>query len=147
MSRNLTDLEAAEAAYLIAAIAASNARPSADFNLFEHTPVAIEALRAVNPAKAADLERHFVVFLAAQRAKGAAYAALSAATTAAAAADAAYTAGSAADDLASQRAFQETHAAVDAAEAAYLAAEAEARRTFNLLVDAFTLDAPAGARP
>jgi len=147
MSHNLTDLEAAEAFYLALALDARPPQSSADANLFEHTPGAIEALRAVNPAKAADLKRHFVVFLAAQRAKTSAYAALNAATTAAAAADAAYTAGSAAVDLASQRAFQETHAAVDAAEAAYRAADAEAGRTFTVFFDAFTLDAPAGARP
>ena len=122
MSHNLTDLEAAEAFYLIAAkrdldLAAVS---SADFNLFEHTPVAIEALRAVNPAKAADLERAFVVFLAAQRAKTTAEAALNAATTAADA---------------------------EAADAVHLAADAEARRTFNLFYTAFAPDAPAGDLP
>ncbi len=142
MSHNLTDLEAAEAFYREAAKRGTDldAVNAADFNLFEHTPAAIEALRTVNPAKAADLERAFVVFLAAQRAKGAAYAALNAATTAAyAALNAATTAGSAADDLA----FQEMHAA----DAAYLAADAEAGRTFTVFFDAFTLPDPAGARP
>lgn len=90
MSHNLTDLEAAEAFYREAAKRDTNleAVNADDFNLFEHTPLAIEALRTVNPAKAADLERAFVVFLAAQRAKGAAAAALNAATAAADAADA-----------------------------------------------------------
>jgi len=149
MSRNLPDLDAADAFY--------HGVKAGDFNLFEHIPLAIEALRTVNPVNAAELERHFVVFLCAQRAdadasaaadaaaaakaaayaardtaaaaKGAAYATLRAATTAAAAADAAYTARTARlhpDDL---------------------AAEAEARRTFTLFFDAFTLPDPAGDRP